>query len=206
MQKRFFKLTDDVYLSGRWELGHPLDQEGRKLEDPWQFRIGQRAHPDGHIRIPIKISGTPLDYSHAAFSIPVVHARVASLFTELAPDDVQLIPVEIDSQPAQHFILNATRRVKCIDDATCEEVRYWTPEDGMPEKVGTYSSVSGMRIDTAKVGEAKVFRTWGWTVALIVSEELKEALERAGISGVKFKDVTGPGATPGLPDETPRST
>jgi len=197
MPKRFFKLTDDVYLSGRWELGHPLDHEGRKLDDPWQFRIGQRAHSDERIRIPIKISGKPLDYSHAAFSIPVVHARVAPLFTEVAPDNVELIPVEIDSQPAQHFILNATRLVKCIDDAACEEVRYWTTEDGMPEKVGTYSSVSGMRIDTAKVEGAKVFRTWGWTVALIVSEELKESLERAGITGAKFTDVTGPGAANG---------
>lgn len=182
-----------MYLSGRWELGHPLDQEGRKLDDPWQFRIGQRAHSDERIRIPIKRSGRPLDYSHAAFSIPVVHARVAALFTEVAPDDVQLIPVGIDSQPAQRFILNATRLVKCIDDAACEEVRYWTPEDGMPEKVGTYSSVSGMRIDPAKVGGAKVFRTWGWTVAFIVSEESKEAMERAGITGVTFTDVTGPG-------------
>jgi len=197
MPKRFFKLTDDVYLSGRWELGHPLDHEGRKLDDPWQFRIGQRALSVERIRIPIKISGKPLDYSHAAFSIPVVHARVAPLFTEVAPDDVQLIPVEIDSQPAQHFILNATRLAKCIDDAACEEVRYWTPEDGMPEKVGTYSSVSGMRIDTAKVEGAKVFRTWGWTVALIVSEEIKETLERAGITGAKFTDVTGPDAANG---------
>ncbi|RKG62993.1 hypothetical protein D7V80_32370 [Corallococcus sp. CA054B] len=192
MPTRFFKLNDDVYLSGRWELGHPLDQEGRKLDDPWQFRIGQRAPVDERIRIPIKIAGRPLDFSHAAFSIPIVHARVASLFTEVAPNDVQLIPVEIDGQPAQHFILNATRLVKCIDDAACEEVRYWTPEDGMPEKVGTYSSVSGMRIDTAKVEGAKVFRTWGWTVALIVSENLKDALAHAGTTGVKFTDVTGP--------------
>jgi len=118
-------------------------------------------------------------------------------YVEVAPDDVHLIPVELDSQPAQHFILNATRLVKCIDDAAFEEVRYWTPEDEMPEKVGTYSSVSGMRIDTAKVEGAKVFRTWGWTVALIVSEELKEALELARITGTKFTDVTGPGSATG---------
>jgi|SRR6218665_188936 len=197
MSKRFFKLSDDVYRSGRWELGHPLDQGGRKLEDPWRFRIGQRTHEDEHIRIPVKLSGEPLDYSHAAFSIPVVHARAASIFTGKAPEDVQLIPVEIDSQSAPHFILNATRLVKCIDDAACEEVRYWTPEDGMPEKTGTYSSVSGMRIDPAKVGDAEVLRPWGWTVALLVSEEIKDALERAGITGTRFTDVTGPGSVQG---------
>ncbi|HYH98162.1 hypothetical protein [Hyalangium sp.] len=46
-----------------------------------------------------------------------------------------------------------------------------------------------MRIDPSKVGDAKVFRTWGWTAALIVSEEIKEALERIGTTGTKFKDV-----------------
>ncbi|MBN9686035.1 hypothetical protein JYJ93_26660 [Corallococcus sp. NCSPR001] len=54
------------------------------------------------------------------------------------------------------------------------------------------ASASGMRIDPAKVGGAKVFRTWGWPVALIVSEEIKETLERAGITGAKFTDVTAP--------------
>ncbi|NVJ21872.1 MULTISPECIES: imm11 family protein [Myxococcus] len=191
MPKRFFKLTDDVYLAGRWELGHPLDQEGQKIEDPWRFRSGHPTESTERIQIPVKHPGKPLDYSHAAFSLPVIHAKAAPLFTALAPDDVQLFPVELDS-PEQHFILNATRLVKCIDDTASEEVRYWTPEDGLPEKVGTYASVAGMRIDPIQVGSAKVFRTWGWTVALVVSEEIKEAMERAGITGAKFTDVTGP--------------
>ncbi|RKG70385.1 imm11 family protein [Corallococcus terminator] len=196
MPERFFKLTDDPYISGRWELGHPLDEQGHTLEDPWQFRIGQRVSTHERIRIPIEIAGKPLDYSHAAFSIPIVHARVASLFTAMAPDDVQLIPVELDTPARQHFILNATRLMKCIDDAASEEVRYWTPEDGLPEKTGTYASVAGMRIDPSKVGDAKVFRTWGWTVALIVSGDLKEALEQADMTGTRFTEVTGTDSDP----------
>jgi hypothetical protein len=39
-----------------------------------------------------------------------------------------------------------------------------------------------------------VFRTWGWTLALVVSEDLNEALERAGVTGLKFTEVTGPSA------------
>jgi hypothetical protein len=102
--------------------------------------------------------------------------------------------VHIAGQPDQHFILNALRVIKCIDDEASEEVQYWTEEDGLPEKVGEYASVFGMRIDTTKVGSAQMFRTWGWEVALIVSEDIKEAFERAGITGAKFKEVTGPGS------------
>jgi hypothetical protein len=46
-----------------------------------------------------------------------------------------------------------------------------------------------MRIDPSKVGDAKVFRPWGWTVALIVSEEIKEALERIRATGTQFEEV-----------------
>ncbi|MCY1046728.1 suppressor of fused domain protein [Corallococcus sp. bb12-1] len=191
MASHYFDIHEDV-AEGFWCLGHPLDSSRRKLDDPWQFRVGKPAHFKGQVRFPLSLEGEARDYSHAAFSTPVVHARVAALLRELAPGDVELIPVEVDSHSGPYFILNAIRLVKCIDDEASEAVRYWTEQDGFPEKVGTYISIDGMRIDPSKVGDAKVFRTWGWKVALIVSEDIKEAMERAGITGAKFKEVTGP--------------
>ncbi|HZH15040.1 MAG TPA: DUF1629 domain-containing protein [Archangium sp.] len=190
MPERYFRLMDDVSVPGRWELGVPLDPQGREVDDPWMFKNGVSVHVDGRLEVPITTRGRPLDFSLAGIGVaPVVHVRVASLLKELAPDEVQLFPVDIDGQPDQFCILNVTRTVKCIDDEASEEVEYWTPEDGRPEKVGQYRGVHGMRIDPTKVGDAKVFRTWGWTIALIVSEEIKEALERIGATGTKFKAV-----------------
>lgn len=189
MPARYFDLSEDVYIPGRWTLGHPLDALGRQLEDPWQFRVGAPAHLKEPVRIPIDHPGQSLDFSHAAFSHPVIHARAAAIFTEFAPKDVELIPVTLGSHPEPHFILNAVRCVKCIDDAASGEVLYWTEEDGLPDKVGTYFSVSGLRIDPSKVEGARIFRPWGWTVALIVSEDIQQALERAGVTGTTFKEV-----------------
>ncbi|WP_228558583.1 DUF1629 domain-containing protein [Myxococcus sp. AB056] len=107
---------------------------------------------------------------------------------------MQLLPVDVDGQFEPYCILVATQPIRCIDDNTSEEVRYWKPEDGRPEKVGKYRGVSGMRIDPTKVGGAKVSRTWGWTIALIVSENIKNALERAHVTGARFEEVTGPSA------------
>jgi len=101
----------------------------------------------------------------------------------------QPIPVDLPGQSEQFSILVAKRLVRCIDDKASDEVEYWLPEDGRPEKVGTYRKVSGMRIDPARVGEAKVFRTWGWSIALIVSEDIKDALERLGATGTRFEAV-----------------
>src|SRR5690606_30425219 len=111
------------------------------------------------------------------------------VFAELAPSDIQLIPVSVDSQAERYFILNSLRVVKCIDDAACKEVQRYTEQDCQPDLVGEYRNVVGMKIDASKVGATRVFRPWGWPVVLVVSEEIKEALERTSTTGIKFEEV-----------------
>lgn len=189
MVKRYFQLSDDVTLPGRWDLGHPQESKGRELEDPWMFREGHPVTVRGRLRVPIEVPGKALDFSLAGFSTPVVHVNVANIFQELAPDDVQLVPVDIEGHPDRYFILVATKLIRCIDDSATQEVLLWTEEDHRPEKLGQYRDVYGMRIDPAKVGDAKVFRTWGWSIALVVSEELQRALAQVKATGVKLTPV-----------------
>lgn len=85
--------------------------------------------------------GRPLDFSHAAFSTPVVHVRIAT----------------------------------------------WKPREGRPDNVGQYRSVYCMRIDPLKLGQ--VFQICGWGIAFIVSEPIKQALERALSTGMRFTKV-----------------
>jgi hypothetical protein len=202
MPQRYFDLSDDVYVPGRWHIDTPVNETGQEV-DPWQFTEGHSVEVSESLRMALQVAGKPLDFTLAGLDIPVVHAKAASIFVELAPNDVQLIPVHVDGQPEEYCILVVTRTLRCIDDQASEEVRYWKPEDGRPDKAGKYRAVYGMRIDPTKVGDAKVFRTWGWTIALIVSEDIKEALERAGVTGVKFKEVTGPSAI--SPEERERN-
>lgn len=189
MPARFFDLSENV-KTGNWYLGDALDERGQEVDDPWMFRAGRPLRVESRLSIPIGEPGKPLDFSLAGVGVtPVVHVRVASLFTELAPNDVQLIPVDIKGYPDQYLILVATKLIRCIDEKASSEVRYWTPEHGRPERVGEYRSVSGMRIDGTKAGTARVFRAWGWKIPLIVSEDIKSALERAKVTGVRFTEV-----------------
>ena len=187
MPRRFFKLADDVNVPHRWHLAMPRDRQGLKVDDG-QFMSGTPVHIKERLRIPVEIAGKPLDFTEAGIMIPVVHVRVASMFAELAPDDVQLIPVDVEGHPDQYLILVATRLIRCIDEKA-SRIRLWTHEDGVPHKVGQYSSVRDLRIDKAKVGSAQVFRCEGWTGPLIVSEEIKDALERMGATGTRFEEV-----------------
>ena len=104
MPLRFFELADDVKAPHRWHLNTPTDSQGLEVNDA-QFTIGAPVHIQERLRIPVEIAGTPLDFTEANVGIPVVHVRVASLFAELAPDDVQLIPMDVEGQPEQYLIL-----------------------------------------------------------------------------------------------------
>jgi hypothetical protein len=187
MSQRFFRLADDVYVPRRWHLGTPTDSEGRKVHD-WDFTRGSPVHVEGRLKIPIKTAGKPLDFAEAGLGIPVVHVKVASMLAELAPGDVQIIPADIEDQSDQYLVLVATRLIRCIDEKA-SRILFWTHEDGVPHKVGKYRDVRDMRIDKRNVGNAKVFVPEGWEVVLLVSEEIKDALERMGATGTRFEEV-----------------
>lgn len=187
MPTRFFELADDVMIPHRWHLAMPRNALGVKVDDA-EFWSGTPVHIHERLRVPVETVGKPLDYTEAGINIPVVHVRVASVFTELAPDDVQLIPVDVEGQPDQYLILVATRLIRCIDEKA-SRIQLWTHEAGFPDMVGRYFSVRDMRIEKAKVGSAEVFRCEGWSGPLIVSEKIKSALEHMGATGPKFEEV-----------------
>ncbi|MCP3139300.1 imm11 family protein [Pyxidicoccus xibeiensis] len=190
---RYFDLHDDYRFPERVELSDPVSLEKVKVDSVWQFTSGARVTGLGKLRCAPQPPGVPLDFSLAGAGLtPIVSARVASIFRELAPDDVQLLPVEIEDRRERFFILVATRLLRCIDERACTELRLYTPEDGLPERVGQYRTVRGLRVDPEKTAGARVFRSWGWPVSLIVSEGIKEALEHAGVTGARFAEVTGP--------------
>src|SRR3954471_3626989 len=127
MGQRFFELNDDVSLPRRWHLDTPRDSQGNSVFD-WDFTSGTSVRVQGRLSAPIEIAGWPLDFTEAGSGIPIVHVRAATVFSELAPSDVQLLPVDIEGQPDQYLILVATRLIRCIDEKA-SKVQFWTPED-----------------------------------------------------------------------------
>src|SRR4051812_44139578 len=110
---RYFEMSEDVYVSDRWYLADPIDRNGRKLQ--WVFSRGEFVQVDAPLRAPFSKyaeKGRPVDFSElSAEIVPVVHVRVAHLFVEIAPLDVQIVPVEIDGYLDQFCIVNVVRVV-----------------------------------------------------------------------------------------------
>jgi len=190
--ERYFDMQDDVYVEGRWYLVDPRDANGVALRG--MFFKGQPSQVIGPVQLDrsrFAERGKPVDYSEISDqTVPVVHVRVAELFQRLAPEDVQIVPVTVEGAPDQYCIVNVVTVRRCIDEAASREIRKFTEKDRdvFPDRIGEYKRVSELKIDKSKVENAKIFRTWGW-VAIIVAEEIKNALEAAHVVGVKFVEV-----------------
>ncbi|NOJ51125.1 hypothetical protein HK404_00770 [Myxococcus xanthus] len=121
---------------------------------------------------------------------PIVSEALANVFRTLAPDDVQLFPVSIEGEPERYFVVNAIRVVDAIDEARCREVHHYDEDEPSPDYPGEYNWIYGLRIDPSKTEGAHVFRLKKFKIAFIVSEDIKNELERVGNLGVSFERVT----------------
>ncbi|HYO70954.1 MAG TPA: DUF1629 domain-containing protein [Archangium sp.] len=187
---RYFELWDKMNVPGRWVLYQKdIDEYGNRVE-PWLFDKGRRVQLEGRPVLGIAHPGGVLDFSLTELATPVVTRRVVSLFERLdLGEEVQFIPAQVEGQVEPFFILNVLHVIRCIDDARCEHVSYWTADDGVPELVGKYQNVRGLKVDPARIGNVNICRPWGWTGALIVSERIKLAMERAEITGTRFREA-----------------
>jgi hypothetical protein len=186
---RYHELFFDSRLREQWVLADPIDAQGEEIE-PWQFFSGSPLSLSGTPRIALATPGRALDFSFTTLSIPIVHARLVPLFERLGlQQQIQFLPVEVMGRTEPYFIANVLRIIPCIDDARCERVEYWRPEDGAPDRVGDYRLVRGLRIDPSQAGDADIFRPRGWSSVLLVSERLKQALEDQQVGGLRFTGV-----------------
>lgn len=180
MSKRYFELTDDLHIPERWDLDAPTGTGGSKPEEAL-FTSGAPVTWEEPLFVPLRAyDGVALDFTEAGPGIPIISARFATVFSERAARDVQLLPVQVEAHAEPFFLLVCTRWVGPRRDTSSEEPRHpgATP-----------------RLDFSGVGDAQLFRARGWDT-LLVSEELKQALEDAGGTGPRFWELS---PVPSLP-------
>ena len=181
---RHFQIRDDMTIRGRWHLSDVLLATGvEPLLD-----AGELVHDSGPLRGTVSHAGRVLDFSLTSFNVPVATSALAHAIRSVAGSDVQCLPLEVASQPGM-VVLNALRVVRCLDE-TRSEFTKWTERDHRADLAGQYRQVTKLVLAPDRVpAEAHFFRVEGWLVALIVSEAVKEAMDRVGCLGAKFTEL-----------------
>jgi hypothetical protein len=182
---KYFELLDDVTIPNRWHLGEITSKGG---VEP-RLRAGIRFDHKDVLRVTVSRPGRVLDFCMTSFAVPVAASGLAYAINAVAGSNLQCVPIDIAGQP-EMMALNAVRVVRCLDENFSEFIK-WTVQDHRADLAGQYKQVTKLRLKSELIpSDAHFFRIDGWLVALIVSNAVKEAMERAGSLGAKFKEVT----------------
>ena len=169
-----------------WYLRRLHDTDGRRITHEL-FREG-KVLPYDRVRVEVQYDGEPLDFTLLEMSIPIVTRAVGDLLRDICGNDAQFIPAEVDGHPEEYEVVNVLKVLNCIDEAKSRFTR-WTEANKRPDKVGQYKMMVKSVVDPRRVGDANLFRPGGWTVLLVVSQAVKEALAAKHVTGVKFVEA-----------------
>jgi len=184
----YYRIVFDSQKDDAWFIHGPFEQNGSLVDD--QFFRTCLIYSDfrSELRYRIRHNGESTSFTFASFDVPVINDQISHVFLECNPKDIQLISVKIEGKVGQYWILNVLKEVSCLDEKN-STIMWWKPEDGRPDKVGQYRMITKFKLDRQRIGDTRIFRLGGWKVALIVNDQLKQKLEQAGISGVRFEEM-----------------
>jgi hypothetical protein len=179
---------DHAGYPDQWFLDDPVAVDGKEI-DPRDFTCSTAFAGSSPAALSIANPGRELAFNLGAFDMPIVSTRVADIFRSICTEDVELFSVEISGARESYLILNVLKMFKCLDEPRSEFIK-WQPGDHRPDLIGKYHSVWKVRIDAAQAEDAHIFRIEGWKIELIVSKELKQALETVPQLGIIFEHVS----------------
>ncbi|MEQ1737160.1 MAG: DUF1629 domain-containing protein [Rhodoglobus sp.] len=183
--RRYFRLCDQVdAVPKRWHL------DWARLADGTEPSLSRGIFFDSRERpvIPVTHAGLVLDFCLTSFAVPVATEALADAVSTVAGADVQCVPVEISGQQGM-VVLNSLRVVRCIDEQHSEFIK-WTAQDHRADLAGQYRSITRLVLDARAIpADARFFRLDGSFVELVVTEDVKDAMERVGCFGAKFIEL-----------------
>jgi hypothetical protein len=182
-------LSDD---DGAWDVGEVVNYSDFEMKS--MNTVQWRGQPDHEIEMEIddESGDRELDFNLSATGIHVVSEKFARLLT---PQEAEWYPVTFTNVTPQqsYFALRINSFYDCVDE-THSEYDYWTAAEArdVPARANVYKSLNRFHIDSARCGDARIFRLAKYFPTVIVTEELMQSIVHAGISGLSFESV-GPG-------------
>jgi len=184
---QLFRLLDDMTVVDRWHLGdHTFVGSA-----PRSMQAGEPLLAEAELSVPVTQPGRPLAYSETAFGLPIACLPLARAISAVSPSDVQFVRLQVRGLrlSSDYAVLNCLQIVECLDEGRSQFIK-WGEEDGRPDRLGQYRAVTRLAIAREKVpGNVHFFRIKGWSIALVVSDVVREAMEVAGCEGAVFEQI-----------------
>lgn len=128
-------------------------------------------------------------------NIPFHSARLKVLLEGLGlGSDIQYLPIRLIGEKSGrevgvYYVANFLRRVPCLDLEHSIGVEFFGPDWIRPEQRGKLAGVFKAALKKEAIGDARLFRVEEWEYIVVVREDVKQAIEAAGITGCWFWEL-----------------
>jgi hypothetical protein len=184
---RYFQLIDDMSprMRRRWHIGTVLLPDGTEP----RLRKGIRLMDSRSLKAEVHHIGYILEFCTTSFAVPIATNELAHAIEAIVGQDIQCLPLTISGQTGM-VILNALRVIRCVHEERSEFEKFTIDDPVRPDLAGQYSHIYKLVLGKNAIPpDAHFFRVKDWEVCLIVSETVKDAMERVGCYGAEFTEL-----------------
>lgn len=156
-----------------------VKEYGRQLEGgSWAFSPA----------IQVQYAGYVLEFCLTSLWVPIAIRTLAEVIQSIVESDVQCLPLTISGQSGM-VVLNALRYIRCVNEQHSEFIK-WTKYDHRADLAGKFRQVTKLVLDSRAIpADAHFFRIKDWEIVLVVSETVKNAMEKVGCVGAEFVEL-----------------
>ena len=173
----WFRLDIDSADCNTWLLDIPQDANGH----PTRLNVKNGEPFDGPVPLHTR---TYSQGPHTGLHLGdggVLFARhdVAEMLVRIAGASIQRLPVVIDQQSADYEVINVLGFRDCIDQRRAVGPR-WSEER---PNAGDFQYLAKLPILADRLVDCRICRPTNFPVAILVHEEIRDALTAMGVSG-----------------------
>jgi hypothetical protein len=108
--------------------------------------------------------------------------------------EIQFLPVRVVGEKSGrevgvYYVAHFLQRISCLDLEHSVGVEFYEPDYFRPEKRGKIRAVWRAVLRREAIGEARVFRVDEYVYIVVIREDVKAAMEGAGITGCWFQEL-----------------
>ena len=179
------------------ELPEPEEpREGWTLDFPTILPEWPLAEPqpvdwwNERIFVHYQHNGPHTDYPHVLGEWNVCSLRLRALLEHLAPGAIQFLPIRIRSihgtgEVEGYAVANFLQLLDCLDrERTKLGDDDWEPFNHLGDV-----DIEHPVLSRAPIGDARVFRVLGDSILVAIREDVKEAIQREGMTGCVFNEL-----------------
>lgn len=184
---KFYRLTEDMTILNKWYLSEINDVS---YIEQWGFTTEPLFEISSALDIHIAEPGERNDYTeNLTYNVPILSNKAKSIFSKY---DVSFSPINVydlsDEKIGEYYAMGVPI-IECVNELESEFVKYQINDPIRPDKAGFYKRFYNLVLSENKIKNMDIFRIEKYTIYLIVSERVKEDIEKAKLKGVCFEEV-----------------